>query len=55
MADPLGTKSHEKVSSVERRSAEEAVMAQAPTYGRYAEIPYVDMTPEQQEGFRALM
>ena len=30
-------------------------MAQAPTYGRYAEIPYDDMTPEQQEGFRALM
>jgi 4-carboxymuconolactone decarboxylase len=53
--DRLGRKAPEKVSSVERSSAEEAVMAQAPTYGRYAEIPYDDMTPEQQEGFRALM
>ncbi|MPZ47316.1 MAG: carboxymuconolactone decarboxylase [Betaproteobacteria bacterium] len=30
-------------------------MTQTPTFGRYAEIPYDDMTPEQQEGFRALM
>lgn len=30
-------------------------MAQEPTFGRYAEIPYEQMTPEQQEGFRALM
>lgn len=30
-------------------------MAEAPTYGRYAEIPYDRMTPEQQEGYRALI
>src|SRR5690606_19964203 len=30
-------------------------MAQEPTFGRYAEIPYEQMTLEQQEGFRALM
>lgn len=30
-------------------------MAQTPTFGRYAEIPYDEMTPEQQEGFRVLM
>jgi 4-carboxymuconolactone decarboxylase len=33
---------------------EEPPMADAPTFGRYAEIPYDQMTPEQQEGFRAL-
>jgi 4-carboxymuconolactone decarboxylase len=30
-------------------------MAETPTYGRYAEIPYDQMTPEQQEGYRALI
>lgn len=30
-------------------------MNDAPTFGRYAEIPYEEMTPEQQEGYRALM
>lgn len=30
-------------------------MAETPTFGRYAEIPYDQMTPEQQEGFKALM
>ena len=30
-------------------------MAESPTYGRYAEIPYDKMTPEQQEGYRALL
>jgi 4-carboxymuconolactone decarboxylase len=30
-------------------------MADAPTFGRYTEIPYDQMTPEQQEGFRAVM
>jgi 4-carboxymuconolactone decarboxylase len=29
-------------------------MAETPTFGRYAEIPYDRMTPEQQEGYRAL-
>ena len=27
-------------------------MADTPTFGRYAEIPYEQMTPEQQEGYR---
>ena len=27
----------------------------APTFGRYAEIPYDRMTPEQQDGYRALI
>jgi 4-carboxymuconolactone decarboxylase len=29
-------------------------MPETPTFGRYAEIPYDQMTPEQQEGFRFL-
>lgn len=30
-------------------------MADTPTFGRYAEIPYDQMTPEQQEAYRMLM
>jgi 4-carboxymuconolactone decarboxylase len=30
-------------------------MARTPTFGRYAEIPYEDMTPEQQEAYRSLI
>ena len=30
-------------------------MPDAPTFGRYAEIPYDRMTPEQQDGYRALI
>ena len=30
-------------------------MAEIPTFGRYAEIPYEQMTPEQQEGYRSLI
>src|SRR5260370_34635542 len=30
-------------------------MADTPNYGRYAEIPYDQMTPEQQEGYRSLL
>lgn len=30
-------------------------MSETPTFGRYAEIPYDKMTPEQQEGFQVLM
>jgi 4-carboxymuconolactone decarboxylase len=30
-------------------------MAETPTFGRYAEIPYDKMTPEQQEGLNSLM
>jgi 4-carboxymuconolactone decarboxylase len=30
-------------------------MADTPTFGRYAEIPYEQMSPEQQEGYRGLL
>jgi 4-carboxymuconolactone decarboxylase len=30
-------------------------VAETPTFGRYAEIPYDQMTPEQQEGYRAIV
>ena len=30
-------------------------MPDTPTFGRYAEIPYDKMTPEQQEGYRTLI
>ncbi|HEV2300667.1 MAG TPA: hypothetical protein VGR91_03775 [Stellaceae bacterium] len=30
-------------------------MPHEPTFGRYAEIPYDEMTPEQQEGYQAVM
>jgi 4-carboxymuconolactone decarboxylase len=30
-------------------------MADTPTFGRYAEVPYDRMTPEQQEAYRMLM
>jgi 4-carboxymuconolactone decarboxylase len=30
-------------------------MANQPTFGRYTEIPYDEMTPEQQEGYRSLL
>ena len=30
-------------------------MAETPTFGRYAEIPYDKMTPEQQEGYRSMI
>jgi 4-carboxymuconolactone decarboxylase len=30
-------------------------MAETPTFGRYAEIPYDKMTPEQQQGYLALI
>ena len=30
-------------------------MADTPTFGRYSEIPYDQMTPEQQEGYRSLI
>lgn len=30
-------------------------MAETPTFGRYAEIPYDQMTPEQQEGYNAMI
>jgi hypothetical protein len=30
-------------------------MPDTPTFGRYTEIPYDRMTPEQQEGYRSLL
>ena len=30
-------------------------MTETPTFGRYAEIPYEQMTQEQQEGYRAMV
>jgi len=30
-------------------------MAETPTFGRYAEIPYDKMTPEQQDAYRSLI
>ena len=30
-------------------------MSDKPTFGRYTEIPYEEMTPEQQEGYRSLI
>jgi 4-carboxymuconolactone decarboxylase len=30
-------------------------MDETPTFGRYAEIPYDQMTPEQQEGYRSMI
>jgi 4-carboxymuconolactone decarboxylase len=30
-------------------------MSDKPTFGRYAEIPYEQMTPEQQEAYRSLL
>ena len=30
-------------------------LAETPTFGRYAEIPYDQMTPEQQEGYRSMI
>src|SRR5260370_26188058 len=31
------------------------LMPETPTFGRYAEIPYEQMSPEQQEGYRTLI
>ena len=30
-------------------------MPETPTFGRYAEIPYEQMTPEQQDAYRSLI
>jgi 4-carboxymuconolactone decarboxylase len=38
-----------------KHTLKEASMAETPTFGRYAEIPYDKMTPEQQEGYRSLL
>jgi 4-carboxymuconolactone decarboxylase len=38
-----------------RSKKENSKMPDTPTFGRYAEIPYDEMTPEQQEGYRFLV
>src|SRR5579862_6705617 len=38
-----------------RIQEETQAMADTPTFGRYAEIPYDKMTPEQQAGYNALL
>ena len=30
-------------------------MSETPTFGRYAEIPYEKMSPEQQEGYKSMI
>ena len=37
------------------QAGKETEMPETPTFGRYAEIPYDEMTPEQQEGYRFLV
>jgi 4-carboxymuconolactone decarboxylase len=39
----------------ELTQGKETEMPETPTFGRYAEIPYDQMTPEQQEGYRSLL
>jgi 4-carboxymuconolactone decarboxylase len=39
----------------QQHTAEEPPMSDTPTFGRYAEIPYDKMTPEQQQGYNALL
>src|SRR5262249_7578870 len=39
----------------EPNEREEASMSEAPTFGRYAEIPVDRMTPSQREGYRFLV
>ena len=36
-------------------TGEETPMPETPTFGRYAEIPYDQMTPEQQQAYRSLI
>src|SRR5205809_965243 len=38
-----------------RERGETPMAERTPTFGRYAEIPYDEMTPEQQEGYRSLL
>jgi 4-carboxymuconolactone decarboxylase len=41
--------------SAKQRRKGRTLMSGTPTFGRYAEIPYDQMTPEQQEGYKAMM
>jgi 4-carboxymuconolactone decarboxylase len=48
----MTNRSSTNIPSSERSSAPSSEAT--PTFGRYAEIPYDKMTPQQQEGYRAL-
>ncbi|HEY7496190.1 MAG TPA: hypothetical protein VIH59_34445 [Candidatus Tectomicrobia bacterium] len=54
----LGTGGPSAEASLERsrlnrsRQPRRPLMAETPTFGRYAEIPFEQMTQEQQEGYR---
>ena len=37
------------------KAGKKLIMSDMPTFGRYAEIRYEQMTPEQQEGYRSLI
>ena len=43
------------IATVESFSTGDCPMADTPTFGRYAEIPYDQMTPEQQDAYRWLI
>src|SRR5262245_22094649 len=43
------------IATVESFSTGDCPMADTPTFGRYAEIPYDQMTPEQQDAYRSLI
>jgi len=42
-------------ASVKTDSKGGKLMSETPTFGRYAEVPYDRMTPEQQEGYKAMI
>jgi 4-carboxymuconolactone decarboxylase len=42
-------------NAADQETRREAPMTETPTFGRYAELPYDKMTPEQQQGYEALM
>jgi hypothetical protein len=48
---PVATHGHRE----ERFSTGDCPMADTPTFGCYAEIPYNQMTPEQQDAYRSLI
>jgi hypothetical protein len=40
---------------LKQRSGGRKPMSTTPTFGRYAEVPYDRMTPEQQEGYKTMI
>jgi 4-carboxymuconolactone decarboxylase len=55
MSSPVDTAVAAVQDIPQTRSGKETEMSETPTFGRYAEIPYDEMTPEQQEGYRFLI